>query len=47
MVEETRKAIAELSAGFVGEWQGLVALAKDEGVREAGKSRMMVELKRM
>lgn len=47
LVEHTRYAIADLSKAFVAEWEGLVALAKDEGVREAGKSRMEVELKRM
>ncbi|TIV68462.1 MAG: DEAD/DEAH box helicase [Mesorhizobium sp.] len=47
LVEHTRNAITDLSKAFVAEWEGLVALAKDEGVREAGKSRMAVELKRM
>lgn len=47
LVEHTRSAIVDLSKAFVAEWEGLVALAKDEGVREAGKSRMAIELKRM
>ena len=38
---------AELANGFVAEWEGLVALAKDEGLQDAGKSRMAVELRRM
>jgi DEAD/DEAH box helicase domain-containing protein len=47
LVEDTRDAIVDLANGFVAEWEGLVALAKDEGLQEAGKSRMAVELKRM
>lgn len=47
LVEDARDAIVELSNGFVAEWEGLVALTKDEGVQEAGKSRMAVELRRM
>ncbi|MBR1240305.1 DEAD/DEAH box helicase [Bradyrhizobium sp. AUGA SZCCT0274] len=47
LVEDARGAIVELSSGFVAEWEGLVALTKDEGVQEAGKSRMAVELRRM
>jgi DEAD/DEAH box helicase domain-containing protein len=47
LIEDTRDAITELANEFVAEWQGLVALAKDEGLQEAGKSRMAVELRRM
>jgi len=47
LVEDARDAISELANGFVAEWEGLVALAKDEGLHEAGKSRMAVELRRM
>ena len=42
-----RVPIAELANGFVAEWEGLVTLAKDEGLQDAGKSRMAVELRRM
>lgn len=47
LVEDTRDAITELANGFVAEWEGLVSLAKDEGLQDAGKSRMAVELRRM
>ena len=47
LVEDAKEAIAELANGFVAEWEGLVALTKDEGLQEAGKSRMAMELRRM
>lgn len=47
LVEDAKGAIAELANGFVAEWEGLVTLAKDEGLQDAGKSRMAVELRRM
>lgn len=47
LIEDTRDAIVDRANSFTAEWEGLVALAKDEGVQEAGKSRMAVELKRM
>ncbi|MER8975272.1 DEAD/DEAH box helicase [Mesorhizobium sp. M0800] len=47
VIEDARNLIVDLTKGFVGEWEGLVALAKDEGLKEAGKSRMGIELKRM
>ncbi len=47
LVQDAKDAIAELMNGFVAEWEGLVALAKDEGLQDAGKSRMAVELRRM
>ena len=47
LVEDAKDAIAELASGFVAEWEGLVVLAKDEGLQDAGKSRMAVELRRM
>ncbi|QOZ23118.1 DEAD/DEAH box helicase [Bradyrhizobium sp. CCBAU 51753] len=47
LAEDTRDAIVDLANGFVAEWEGMTALAKDEGLQEAGKSRMAVELKRM
>jgi hypothetical protein len=47
LVGDTKDAITELASGFATEWEGLVTLAKDEGLQEAGKSRMAVELKRM
>jgi ATP-dependent helicase YprA (DUF1998 family) len=47
LIEDTKDAIAKVMNGFVAEWEGLVALSKDEGLQEAGKSRMAVELRRM
>src|SRR3546814_3197219 len=47
LIEDTRDAIATLLTDFVAEWEGLVALAKDEGLQDAGRSRMAVELRRM
>lgn len=47
LVEDAKDAIAALMNGFVAEWDGLVALAKDEGLQDAGRSRMAVELRRM
>ena len=47
LVEDAKASIAELASGFVAEWEGLVALAKDEGLQDAGKSRMAVEIRRM
>jgi hypothetical protein len=47
LVEVTKKSVTELASGFVAEWEGLIALAKDEGLQDAGKSRMAVELRRM
>ena len=47
LIEDAKEAIVELASGFISEWEGLVALAKDEGLQDAGKSRMAVELRRM
>jgi superfamily II DNA/RNA helicase len=47
LVEDTRNSITELSNDFVAEWEGLIALARDEGLQDAGRSRMAVELRRM
>jgi len=47
LVEVAKESMTELANGFVAEWDGLVALAKDEGLQDAGKSRMAVELRRM
>ncbi|MFD2185097.1 DEAD/DEAH box helicase [Rhodoplanes azumiensis] len=47
LVEDATDAIKALAADFVAEWEGLVALAKDEGLQDAGRSRMAVELRRM
>jgi DEAD/DEAH box helicase domain-containing protein len=47
LVEDAKVAIAELANGFVAEWEGLITLAKDEGLQDAGRSRMAVELRRM
>lgn len=47
LIQQARDSILEASKAFVAQWEGLVALAKDEGVREAGQTRMGVELKRL
>lgn len=47
LVEDARNAIVALAIGFIAEWEGLVSLAKDEGLQEASKSRMAIELRRM
>ena len=47
LVEYSKEAIIGLARDFVAEWEGLVTLAKDEGLQDAGKSRMAVELRRM
>ncbi|MBE1203681.1 DEAD/DEAH box helicase [Aminobacter carboxidus] len=47
LIQNTRDAIVQATRTFVADWEGLVALAKDEGVREAGQTRMTVELKRL
>ena len=47
LVEDSKEAIIGLARDFVAEWEGLVTLAKDEGLQDAGKSRMAVELRRM
>ena len=47
LVEDAKEAIVGLARDFVAEWEGLVTLAKDEGLQDAGKSRMAVELRRM
>ena len=47
LVEDAKDAIAALVHSFIAEWEGLVALAKDEGLQDAGRSRMAVELRRM
>ncbi|MDX0134885.1 DEAD/DEAH box helicase [Sinorhizobium meliloti] len=46
-VDSCLQAISELEGNFESEWEGLQALAKDEGVKEAGRSRMGLELKRL
>ena len=47
LVADAKDAIAALLMGFVAEWEGLVTLAKDESLQNAGRSRMGVELRRM
>lgn len=47
LVEDAKEAITGLARDFVAEWEGLVTLTKDEGLQDAGKSRMAVELRRM
>ncbi|NTE66778.1 DEAD/DEAH box helicase [Agrobacterium tumefaciens] len=47
LVDTCHQIISELESNFESEWEGLQALAKDEGVKDAGKSRMGLELKRL
>lgn len=47
LLDNTLQALTALQQGFVDEWEGLQALAKDEGLKEAGKTRMGIELKRL
>jgi DEAD/DEAH box helicase domain-containing protein len=47
LIVNAKASIAELASVFAAEWEGLVALAKDEGLQDAGKSRMAVEMRRM
>jgi hypothetical protein len=47
LIQVAKESITELAGGFVAEWEGLVALVKDEGLQDAAKSRMAVELRRM
>lgn len=47
LIEDAKGAIAQLANDFVAEWEGLITLAKDEGLQDAGRSRMAVELRRM
>lgn len=47
LIDCAREAMQTLSSGFVAEWEGFVALAKDEGASLGGKSRMAVELRRL
>ncbi|MDQ6436652.1 DEAD/DEAH box helicase [Mesorhizobium sp. LHD-90] len=47
LVDDARDAISNLSGVFLAEWEGQRALAKDEGLKDAGKSRMGIELKRL
>jgi len=47
LIDDAKNAITELTRDFVAEWEGLVTLARDEGLQEGGKSRMAVELRRM
>lgn len=47
LVDDASEAMSELVKVFVADWEGLRALAKDEGLKEAGKSRMGIELKRL
>ncbi|MBB3967232.1 DEAD/DEAH box helicase [Rhizobium metallidurans] len=47
LTDASRTIVDELQGNFENEWDGLLALARDEGVKEAGKSRMGMELKRL
>ncbi|MBB4249451.1 DEAD/DEAH box helicase [Rhizobium sp. BK008] len=47
LVDTCSQIMSDLESGFESEWEGLQALAKDEGVKDAGKSRMALELKRL
>ncbi|KKZ86596.1 DEAD/DEAH box helicase [Rhizobium phaseoli] len=47
LTEASRAIVDELQGNFENEWDGLLALARDEGMNDAGKSRMGMELKRL
>ncbi len=47
LLDTCSQIMAELETSFESDWEGLQTLAKDEGVKEAGKSRMALELKRL
>lgn len=47
LADATIEAIKYVETRFLDEWMGLVTLAKDEDLRDAGKSRMAIELKRL
>lgn len=47
LVESCLEIATLLETGFVNEWTGLQALAKDEGIKDAAKGRMALELKRL
>ena len=47
MIESCFQAVTDLEELFQSEWDGLQALAKDEGVKGAGRSRMGMELQRL
>ncbi len=47
LAEACKALVEELQSGFESEWEGLLALARDEGLKDAGKSRMGMELKRL
>lgn len=47
MIDSCLQAVSDLEELFQSEWDGLQALAKDEGVKGAGRSRMGMELQRL
>ncbi|MGO8236097.1 DEAD/DEAH box helicase [Rhizobium ruizarguesonis] len=47
LTDASRTIIEELQGNFENEWDGLLVLARDEGVKDAGKSRMGMELTRL
>lgn len=47
MIDTCLQTITDLEDTFQNEWDGLQALAKDEGVKGAGRSRMGMELQRL
>lgn len=47
MIDSCLQAVTDLEELFQSEWDGLQALAKDEGVKGAGRSRMGMELQRL
>ncbi|MDX0847213.1 DEAD/DEAH box helicase [Sinorhizobium medicae] len=47
MIDTCLQAVTDLEDLFQSEWDGLQALAKDEGVKGAGRSRMGMELQRL
>ncbi|RWY80466.1 DEAD/DEAH box helicase [Rhizobium leguminosarum] len=47
LVERCREIAMLLETNFVNEWTGLQVLARDEGIKDAAKGRMALELKRL
>lgn len=47
LVDEAIVAIRQLEDRFVSEWTGLITLAKEEGLQDAAKSRMAIEIRRL
>tara|TARA_R110000868_G_scaffold28284_3_gene106390 strand:- start:6668 stop:12763 length:6096 start_codon:yes stop_codon:yes gene_type:complete len=47
LIETTAQAAGSLEKSFLDEWTGLVTLTRDDNLRDAAKSRMAIELRRL